>query len=176
MGLARSASIALVSVLAAGCAEQAYPPPYGAAYAPYGYAARPYPYGPQPYPYGFAGPAPGGFAPAGPPRSAAQAVAFAQSRVGTPYCWGGSGPGCFDCSGLTRAAWAAGGRAIPRTSSEQLASLTPVSMGAVEPGDILWRPGHVGLYVGQGWVVAATHTGDFVRYQAASGFQRAVRP
>jgi hypothetical protein len=51
-----------------------------------------------------------------------------------------------------------------------------VPMNAVQPGDILWRPGHVGIYAGQGYVIAATHTGDFVRYQRADRFVRAVRP
>lgn len=103
------------------------------------------------------------------------AVAFARSRVGTPYCWGGNGPGCYDCSGLTSASWKAGGKGIPRTSEAQ-SELPEVPMDKIQPGDILWRPGHVALYVGNGTIVHAPRTGDVVRYAPAVRFVKAVRP
>ncbi|HEV2894405.1 MAG TPA: NlpC/P60 family protein, partial [Actinomycetota bacterium] len=47
--------------------------------------------------------------------SAAAAVAYARAQVGKPYCYGGSGPGCFDCSGLTLMAWAQAGVSLPHS-------------------------------------------------------------
>jgi cell wall-associated NlpC family hydrolase len=111
-------------------------------------------------------PAPGAF----------NAVAYAYSRIGTPYCWGGAGPNCFDCSGLTRAAWLTGGKSIPRTSSDQAAKLPKLPIESAMPGDILWRPGHVGIYVGNGLAIAAIGRGDVVRFQPAGHFVGAVRP
>jgi peptidoglycan DL-endopeptidase CwlO len=183
MRLAGPASLALLATLALGCAgAPAYAPAYGApAYygAPTYQGAPVYPgapgyYGAPGYGYGY-GPAPAAPQAARPPNGAV-AVAFAQSRLGKPYCWGGTGPDCYDCSGLTHEAWRASGKSIPRTSSEQVASLPEVAMASIEPGDILWRPGHVALYVGQGWVISAPGTGDVVKYRPASGYQRAVRP
>ncbi len=46
----------------------------------------------------------------------------------------------------------------------------------IVPGDILWRPGHVGLYVGGGRVIHAPRTGDVVKYADAKRFVKAVRP
>lgn len=157
MSVVRAAPLVALALTTFGCVEQPYAP-HGPAY-PYGAVAPPL------IGWGLAGPA-----------AAARAVAFAQARIGTPYCWGGAGPTCYDCSGLTRAAWAAAGVSIPRTSTAQASKLKPIPMEAVQPGDILWRPGHVGIYAGRGWVIAATHRGDVVRYQPASGFQRAMRP
>jgi cell wall-associated NlpC family hydrolase len=104
------------------------------------------------------------------------AASIAMSFHGRPYCWGGTGPDCFDCSGLTFAAWSAAGRAIPRTSAAQHQKLASVPMHALEPGDILWRPGHVGLYVGEGWAIHAPGRGKPVQYQPAAKYRAAHRP
>ena len=108
--------------------------------------------------------------------AAARAVAFARAQLGRPYCRGGTGPTCFDCSGLTVASWRAGGKALPRTADEQAAALPEVPLPAVAPGDVVWRRGHVGIYVGDGIVVNATKPGDVVRAQPLSGYVRALRP
>lgn len=107
---------------------------------------------------------------------APRAVAFAQAQLGKPYCWGGSGPSCFDCSGLTSQSWKAGGKTIPRTSEAQVEQLPGVPLDQALPGDILWRPGHVALYVGGGQIIHAPHTGDVVKYAPAVRFVKAVRP
>jgi cell wall-associated NlpC family hydrolase len=87
--------------------------------------------------------------------AAAAAVSFATAQVGRPYCWGGTGPSCFDCSGLVQAAWRAGGVKLPRTSDAQGHVLAEVPLDSIRAGDVLWWPGHVALYVGDGAVVEA---------------------
>jgi peptidoglycan DL-endopeptidase CwlO len=114
---------------------------------------------------------------------AGKAVAYAYSKLGCPYVFGGTGP-CgsgYDCSGLTQSAWAAAGVSIPRTSEAQWAGLPHVS--SLQPGDIMVfnGAGHVGIYVGNNELIDAPHTGLSVELVAFSGWYQstydgAVRP
>jgi cell wall-associated NlpC family hydrolase len=92
-----------------------------------------------------------------------QAAAFALSKLGCPYVYGATGP-CndgYDCSGLAQAAWAAAGVSIPRTTYDDWDSLAHISMSSLEPGDLIEYDGegHVAIYVGNGEIVDAPHTG-----------------
>ena len=97
--------------------------------------------------------------------SMAAAISFAEAQLGKEYVYGGTGPDTWDCSGLTQAALAQAGISIPRTSEEQAAAATPVSMNALEPGDLLfWSTDgtaanayHVAIYIGNGSYVEAAN-------------------
>jgi cell wall-associated NlpC family hydrolase len=98
---------------------------------------------------------------------AAAAVAFARAQIGKPYVWGATGPSAFDCSGLTQAAWAAAGVALPRTTYEQINAGTRVSSSQLQPGDLVFYYSgisHVGIYVGGGQIIHAPHPGAAVEY------------
>jgi cell wall-associated NlpC family hydrolase len=112
----------------------------------------------------------------------ARAVAFALGQRGKPYRWGGQGPGAFDCSGLTWAAWRAAGVTIPRTAAGQLAGL-PRVRGQLRPGDlVIYRTDgpsrrHVAIVVGRGRMVEAPGRGIPVRStRLRGGWLGAVRP
>ncbi|MGO4956317.1 C40 family peptidase [Luteococcus sp. Sow4_B9] len=109
-----------------------------------------------------------------------RAVNFAYSQIGKPYRYGATGPSSYDCSGLTGAAWKAAGKSIPRTSHAQLRGLKRVSKSNLQPGDIVgfYGGGHVGIYVGNGYVIHAPRTGQNVKKVKMStmGFYSAVRP
>jgi peptidoglycan DL-endopeptidase CwlO len=101
--------------------------------------------------------------------SAAAVVAYARAQVGKPYCYGGSGPGCFDCSGLTMMAWRQAGVSLPHSSASQYSVGRRVSAGELQPGDLVfyYSPiSHVSVYIGNGQRISATHTGDYVRVQS----------
>jgi peptidoglycan DL-endopeptidase CwlO len=103
---------------------------------------------------------------------AEQAVAYAYSKLGDPYQWGATGPGAFDCSGLTMSAWASAGMSIPRISYDQMSQLPAVPLNALQPGDILGFAGnsHVAIYVGNNELIDAPTTGSFVEKVALSGW------
>jgi peptidoglycan DL-endopeptidase CwlO len=101
--------------------------------------------------------------------SAAAVVAYARAQVGKPYCYGGSGPGCFDCSGLTMMAWQQAGVSLPHSSASQYNVGRRISAGELQPGDLIfyYSPiSHVSVYIGGGQRISATHTGDYVRVQS----------
>jgi cell wall-associated NlpC family hydrolase len=103
-------------------------------------------------------------------------VAFAAQQIGKPYCWGGRGPVCFDCSGLAQSAWRAAGARLPRTSWDIAQSLPEVPLAEAREGDILWWPGHVGIYAGSGWVIDALDRRHGVVLRPAKDPYRAFRP
>jgi len=105
--------------------------------------------------------------PASAPNSAANAaIAAAQSRLGTPYRYGGSSPGGFDCSGLMVWSWAQAGVSLPRTSGAQRAASQRITREQLQPGDFVFygNPvGHMGMYLGGGQMIHSPHTGDVVK-------------
>lgn len=105
-----------------------------------------------------------------------RAVAFASAQVGKRYCWGGTGPGCFDCSGLAQAAWRYAGLRLPRTTQELVQELPEVPLEQVRAGDLLWWPGHVGIYAGHGWLIDALDSQRGVVIRPAATPYRALRP
>ena len=121
--------------------------------------------------------------------AARKVVAVALAQLGSPYVWGASGPGSFDCSGLTSFAYAAAGITIPRVSRAQFAAYAsrPVDPLHLVPGDLVFfadtptAPStihHVGMYIGNGLMVEAPHTGAVVRTSSIwrSTYAGAVRP
>jgi cell wall-associated NlpC family hydrolase len=98
--------------------------------------------------------------------AAKKAVDFAMAQVGKPYVFGAAGPDSFDCSGLTMAAWAAGGVALPHSAADQYNYGTHVGIGQLQPGDLvfLYQPiGHVEIYIGGGLLVSAPQSGENVK-------------
>jgi len=106
----------------------------------------------------------------------AAVVAFAQAQVGLPYCWGGTGPRCFDCSGLAQVAWRRVGVRLPRSADAIPGALPEIPLKTVQPGDILWWPGHVALYAGDGWSIEALNAKSGVVRRRCPPPRRAFRP
>ncbi|MDA2964579.1 MAG: NlpC/P60 family protein [Actinomycetota bacterium] len=107
-----------------------------------------------------------------PSTTAGVAVKAALSQIGVTYKFGALSPGvAFDCSGLMVYAWAKAGVSIPRSSRSQYGALTRIPTGAAQPGDLIFTRnpvGHVGMYLGNGQMIAAPRTGDVVKVYAVS--------
>jgi cell wall-associated NlpC family hydrolase len=115
-----------------------------------------------------------------------RAVQIAMRYLGVPYVWGGSSPSGFDCSGLTQYAYAAVGVSLSHFTGAQWNEGTRISsMSDLQPGDLVFFDadlGHMGMYIGNGQMIHAPHTGDVVKISDistgtyAANFQGGVRP
>ncbi|MEU2426198.1 NlpC/P60 family protein [Streptomyces sp. NPDC007851] len=103
---------------------------------------------------------------AAPDSRAAAAVAYAYSKLGSPYVWGATGPDGFDCSGLAQAAYRSAGVSIPRTTYAQINAGRRVSRSELQPGDLVFfysGISHVGIYIGNGQMIHAPNPSAPVR-------------
>ncbi|HET6792940.1 MAG TPA: transglycosylase SLT domain-containing protein [Acidimicrobiales bacterium] len=99
-----------------------------------------------------------------------QVVTTAEHYLGVPYKWGGTDPSTgLDCSGLVQVVFGQLGVSLPRTSQEQQQVGQPVaSVAEAQPGDLIFYGSpaeHVGIYVGNGQMIDAPHTGTSVRIE-----------
>lgn len=97
---------------------------------------------------------------------AAAAVSYAYQKLGSPYVWGATGPGAFDCSGLMQAAYRDAGISLPRTTYAQINAGQRVSPSELLPGDLVFfysGISHVGIYVGHGQMIHAPNPSAPVR-------------
>jgi len=107
--------------------------------------------------------------PAGTSAGARAAIEFARDQLGEPYIWAAAGPDAWDCSGLTMMAWREGGISLPHYSAAQYQQTKHITAADLEPGDLVfWGTSpntihHVALYIGNGQIIQAPHTGDVVK-------------
>ena len=101
---------------------------------------------------------------------AAKALAFARAQLGKPYVWGAAGPASYDCSGLMHGRLEAGrGRSAAHAPGPGEAWARRVATADLQPGDLVFfydDISHVGMYIGNGMIVHAPHSGAYVREES----------
>lgn len=97
------------------------------------------------------------------------ALEWAHRYIGTPYVWGGSEPGGFDCSGLVQYVYGRAGIHLPRVAQEQYNATRRTNI--FTPGVLVFfgtsptNITHVGIYAGEGKMIDAPHSGANVRVE-----------
>ena len=104
-------------------------------------------------------------------------VAAAYSMVGGSYVWGACSPSAkaFDCSGLVKYCYAVAGYNVSHSSRSLRAYCSKPASQAVA-GDIVWRPGHVGICIGGGKTIEAMSPSQGVTFGSTSSFSLAGSP
>ena len=102
-------------------------------------------------------------------------LAYAQAQVGKSYVWAAEGPDSFDCSGLTMMAYAQAGIQLEHSSSAQLLAGDHIPASEAQPGDLLWWPGHIAIYTGNGRMIGAQTPAEGVREMAVYGSPTYIR-
>ncbi|MFJ3883123.1 NlpC/P60 family protein [Streptomyces sp. NPDC090077] len=111
---------------------------------------------------------------------AAAALAAAKTKLGSAYVMGATGPGAYDCSGLTQWAYGQAGIGITRTTYTQANEGTRIGRSQLQPGDLVFFYDdlhHVGLYAGNNTTLHASNPRGGVKYESMDNmpFQFGVR-
>ena len=102
--------------------------------------------------------------------SRAAVISYAKQYLGVPYVWGGTTPAGFDCSGLVQYVYRNSvGVKLPRVSQAQRNVGTRVSRAQALPGDMVNYNHHVGIYLGNGYMIHAPKPGDKVKIARVYG-------